>query len=63
MADGDIHVAKRGIDWVVKIEGIAGVLVSFDTEDEAVRTAHRVADEARSQLVIDGDDAVQQTAA
>jgi hypothetical protein len=52
MADGDIHVVKSGDDWTVRIEGVEGVLVSFDTEDEAVRTARRVAEDARSDVVV-----------
>ena len=55
MADGDIHVTKVGVDWAVTIEGIKGVLVSFDTEDDAVATARRVAEAARSEVVVDGD--------
>jgi hypothetical protein len=55
MSDGDIHVVKRGDDWTVTIEGIKGDLVSFDTEDEAVRTARRVAAAARSDVVFDDD--------
>ena len=52
MADGDVHVVKRGNDWTVRIEGIEGVLVSFDTEDDAVRTARRVADAARCEVIV-----------
>ena len=52
MADGDIHVVKRGNDWTVTIEGVEGVLVSFDTEDEAVRTARRVAQAARCEVIL-----------
>ena len=55
MSDGDIHVVKKGNDWTVTIEGIKGDLVSFDTEDEALRTARRVAAAARSDVVIDDD--------
>ena len=55
MSDGDIHVVKRGNDWTVTIEGIKGDLVSFDTEDEALRTARRVAAAARSDVVLDDD--------
>jgi hypothetical protein len=56
MADGDIHVARNGEDWTVTVEGIKGDLVSFDTEAHAVRTAHRVAEAAHSDVVIHGDD-------
>ena len=52
MADGDVHVVKQGDDWTVTIEGIRGVLVSFDTEDDAVRTARRVAEAARCEVVV-----------
>jgi hypothetical protein len=52
MADGDIHVVKNGDDWTVTIEGIKGELVSFDTEDDAVRTARRVAEAAHSELIV-----------
>ena len=55
MSDGDIHVVKKGHDWTVTIEGIKGDLVSFDTEDEALRTARRVAAAARSDVVLDDD--------
>jgi len=55
MSDGDIHVVKKGNDWTVTIEGIKGDLVSFDTEDEALRTARRVAAAARSDVVLDDD--------
>ena len=55
MADGDIHVGKRGDDWTVTIEGIKGELVSYDTEDEALRSARRVAAAARSDVVLDDD--------
>ena len=55
MSDGDIHVVKRGNDWTVTIEGTKGDLVSFDTEDEALRTARRVAAAARSDVVLDDD--------
>jgi len=55
MSDGDIHVVKRGDDWTVTIEGIKGDLVSFETEDEALRTARRVAASARSEVVLDDD--------
>jgi hypothetical protein len=53
MADGDIHVVKKGLDWTVTIEGIKGALVSYDTEDEAIRSARRVAAAARSDVVLD----------
>ena len=56
MADGDIHVVRSGNGWTVTIEGIRGDLVSFDTEDEAVRTARRVAEAAHSDVVIHGED-------
>ena len=39
----------------VAIEGIKGDLVSFDTEDEALRTARRVPAAARSDVVLDYD--------
>ena len=52
MADGDVHVVKRGNDWAVTIEGIRGVLVSFDTEGDAVRTARRVADAAHCEVIV-----------
>lgn len=55
MSDGDIHVVKKGDDWTVTIEGIRGDLVSFDTEDEALRAARRVAAAARSDVVLDDD--------
>ena len=55
MADGDIHVVKKGADWIVTIEGIKGDLVSYDTEDEAIRSARRVAAAARSDVVLDDD--------
>jgi len=64
-ADGDIHVVNDGDVWTVKIEGVQGVLVSFDTFDEAVRTAQRVAEDARCEVVIHGDgiELADQTAA
>ena len=52
MADGDVHVVKRGPDWAVTIEGIRGALVSFDTEDDAVRTARRVANAAPCEVIV-----------
>ncbi len=55
MADGDIHVVKKGLDWTVTVEGIKGDLVSYDTEDEALRSARRVAAAARSEVVLDDD--------
>jgi hypothetical protein len=55
MSDGDIHVVKKGDDWTLTIEGIKGDLVSFDTEDDALRTARRVAAAARSHVVLDDD--------
>ena len=55
MADGDIHVVKKGADWIVTIEGIKGDLVSYDTEDEALRSARRVAEAARSDVVLDDE--------
>ena len=55
MSDGDIHVVKRGDDWTVTVEGIKGDLVSYDTEDEAIRSARRVAAAARSDVVLDDD--------
>lgn len=55
MADGDIHVVKKGLDWTVTIEGIRGDLVSYDTEDEAIRSARRVAAAAGSSVVLDDD--------
>ena len=55
MADGDIHVVKKGLDWTVTIEGIRGDLVSYDTEEEAIRSAQRVAAAARSDVVLDDD--------
>ena len=51
MADDDLHVIKNGDDWTVTIEG-QGDLVSFDTEEEAVRTARRIAETARCEAVI-----------
>ena len=51
MADDDIHVIKNGDDWTVTIEG-QGELVSFDTEEEAVRTARRLAETARCEAVV-----------
>jgi hypothetical protein len=55
MSDGDIHVVKRGDDWTVTVEGIKGDLVSYDTEDQAIRSARRVAAAARSDVVLDDD--------
>ena len=55
MADGDIPVVKKGADWIVTIEGIKGDLVSYDTEDEALRSARRVAEAARSDVVLDDE--------
>jgi uncharacterized protein DUF2188 len=55
MAEGDIHVVKKGDDWTVTIEGIKGDLVSYDTEDEALRSARRVAAAVRSDVVLDDD--------
>ena len=55
MSDGDVHVVKRGDDWTVTVEGIKGDLVSYDTEDEAIRSARRVAAAARSDVVLDDD--------
>lgn len=52
MADGDIHVVKSGNDWAVKIEGIKGALLSFDTEDDAVQAARHVAEAARCEVVV-----------
>jgi hypothetical protein len=52
MADGDIHVVRRANDWTITIEGVEGVLVSFDTEDDAIRTARRVADAARREVIV-----------
>jgi Uncharacterized protein conserved in bacteria (DUF2188) len=65
MADGDIHVVNNGDEWTVTIEGVQGVLVSFDTFDEAVRTARRVAEDARCEVVVhsDGIELADQTAA
>src|SRR4029079_15913395 len=37
------------------VEGIKGDLVSYDTEDEAIRSARRVAAAARSDVVLDDD--------
>jgi hypothetical protein len=54
MADDDIHVIKSGDDWTVTIEG-QGDLVSFDTEEEAVRTARRIAETADCEAVIHGN--------
>ena len=54
MADDDIHLIKQGDDWAVTIEG-QGELVSFDTEEEAVRTARRIAETARCEVVVHGD--------
>jgi hypothetical protein len=55
VADGDIHVVKRGDDWTVTIEGIKGDLVSYDTEEDALRAARRVAAAVRSDVVLDDD--------
>ena len=65
MADGDIHVVNNGDDWAVTIEGVQAVLVSFDTFDEAVRTARRVAEDARCEVVVHGEsvELADQTAA
>jgi hypothetical protein len=65
MADGDIHVVNNGDDSTVTIEGVQGVLVSFDTFDEALRTARRVAEDARCEVVVhsDGIELADQTAA
>jgi hypothetical protein len=48
----------------VRIEGVQGVLVSVDTFDEAVRTARRVAEDARCEVVVhsDGVELADQTA-
>lgn len=63
MADGDIHVVKSGDDWAVKLEGIKGVLLSFDTEDDAVQAARRVAQAARCEVVVhDGVPLADETA-
>ena len=48
MADGDIHVVKDGDNWTVTIEAVQGVLVSFDTFDEAVRRLRPVASPRRA---------------
>lgn len=65
MADGDIHVVNNGDDWSVTIEGVQDFLVSFDTFDEAIRTARRVAEDARCEVVVhsDGGESADQTAA
>ena len=63
MSDGDVHVVKRGDDWTVTIEGIEGDLVSFDTEDDAVRTARRIAAGSRSAVVLDDDPRLAEHAA
>jgi hypothetical protein len=55
MSDGDIHVVKKGEDWTVTVEGIRGDLVSYDTEDEAIRSARRLAVAARCDVVLDDD--------
>jgi hypothetical protein len=55
MADGVIHVVRRGDDWIVTVEGIKGDLVSYDIEDDALRAARRVAAAARSDVVLDDD--------
>jgi hypothetical protein len=55
MADGDIHVVKKGDDWTVTIEGIKGDLLSYDTEDDALRAAQRLAAAAQSDVVRDDD--------
>ena len=52
MADGDVHVTKHENGWTVTIEGIEGVLVSFDTQADAVHTARRVAEAARCEVVV-----------
>jgi hypothetical protein len=52
MADGDVHVVKKGNDWAVTIEGIRDVLVSFDSEDDAARTARRVAEAAHCEVIV-----------
>jgi hypothetical protein len=62
MADGDVHVVKRGDDWTIRIEGIKGDLVSFDTEDEALGAARRLAAAAQSDVVRDDDARLAATA-
>ena len=62
MADGDIHVVKRGDDWTLRVEGIKGDLVSFDTEDEAFRAARRLAAAAHADVVRDDDTRLAATA-
>ncbi|HEY7344388.1 MAG TPA: DUF2188 domain-containing protein [Gaiella sp.] len=62
MADGDVHVVKKGLDWTVTVEGIRGDLLSYDTEDEAVRAARRIAAAARSDVVFDDDRLVEHAA-
>lgn len=62
MADGDIHVVKRGDDWTLRVEGIKADLVSFDTEDEALRAARRLAAAAQADVVRDDDTRLAATA-
>ncbi len=55
MADGDIHVRKSGDDWTVTVEAVQGDLVSFDTAEEAVRTARRIAESACCEAIVHDD--------
>jgi hypothetical protein len=55
MADGDIHVVENGNEWTLTIEGVQRDLLSLDTEEEAVRTARRLAECAHCEAVIHGD--------
>jgi hypothetical protein len=37
MADGDVHVVKKGLDWTVTIEGIKGDVI---LDDDPCSTEH-----------------------
>jgi len=53
---------KKGDDWTVRIEAIKEDLVSFDTEDDALRAARRLAAAAHADVVRDDDPRLAATA-
>ena len=65
MADGDLHAVNKRDDRKVTIEGVQGELLSFETFDEALRTARRVAKDARCEVLVHRDrvESANQTAA
>jgi hypothetical protein len=52
---GDVHVVPKGDRWAVEVEG-NGASSTHETQEDAISTGQRIAQQNRSELLIHGHD-------